>query len=184
MGGVSGELPVGTKGAGRTALLVALSALALQVSSTPASASSAQGAVEQEPPTVSVTALGSVARTYEWSIAKESDASIRSTGTNGTAAFRHTVTARAGAATDSGWALRGTVSVTNPNPTSGGAVVADVTVATTLGGGSACTVAGGDDVVVPPAGAGPVVLPYTCDVHLGAGQQRDRRRDRRVGPAG
>jgi hypothetical protein len=118
----------------------------------------------EAPLTAAVTAGGSVARAYAWSIAKVADATTRTVDASGTATFHYTVTARAGAMTESGWALGGNVTVTNPNTYAGGAITADVTVATTLGGGSSCTVTGGNDVVVPPSGGGTgqVTLPYTC----------------------
>lgn len=110
--------------------------------------------------TVDVTASGTVARAYAWGVEKVADAPVRSTGASGTATFRYTVTARAGATTDSGWALAGTVTVTHPDDGEGDAIIADASVATTLGGGSSCTVVGGDDVVVAPSDD--VTLPYTC----------------------
>ena len=51
-----------------------------------------------------VTAEATLARTYSWAVDKVADAPVRSTVTSRTATFRYTVTARAGAATESGWA--------------------------------------------------------------------------------
>lgn len=136
--------------------LLALPVLAVQAATSwSAGASGAWG--DEMPLAASVTATGTVARAYSWSIEKAVDAPVRPTDSTGRATFRYTVSARAGAATDSGWALAGTVTVTNPGPS---ASVADVSVATALGGGSSCTVSGGDDVGVPPSGE--VTLPYAC----------------------
>jgi hypothetical protein len=112
----------------------------------------------EEPLTASVTADGTLARTYPWTIEKVADATTRTVDANGTATFNYTVTARAGAMSDSGWAMSGDVTVANPNEL--GSITADVTVASDLGGGSSCTVTGGEDVVVPAADD--VTLPYTC----------------------
>lgn len=119
---------------------------------------------EEAPLSAVVTARGSVARAYAWGIEKASDATIRSTRSSGTATFRYTVTARAGALTESGRRLAGEVTVTNPNAGEGDAITADVTVATTLGGGSSCTVAGGQGAVIPASDDGPgeTTLPYSC----------------------
>ncbi|PKH37910.1 hypothetical protein SAMN05192575_101984 [Nocardioides alpinus] len=139
---------------------VALPVLALQaVTSTSASAVDVRPQ-DQAPLSVAVTATGSVERAYAWSIEKAADAAVRSTDSTNTATFRYTVTARAGAMTESGWALAGALTVTNPNDGEGGAITADAGVVTTLGGGSSCTVVGGDDLVVPAAGQ--LTLPYTC----------------------
>lgn len=116
--------------------------------------------VDEEPLTASVTAAASLARTYPWSIEKVADATTRTVDASGKATFTYTVTARAGALSESGWALSGDVTVTNPNTYDGGDITADVAVASDLGGGSSCTVTGGEDVVVPKAGD--VTLPYTC----------------------
>ena len=51
---------------------------------------------------------------------------------NGTATFTYTVTARAGATAESGWAMSGSATVNNPNAYA--AITADVVVATDLGG--------------------------------------------------
>lgn len=143
--------------------LLLLPVLAVQATASTSAGASEEGR-QEAPLAAAVTAGGTVARAYAWSIEKVADATIRSTDSTGTAAFSYTVTARAGAMTESGWALGGNVTVTNPNTYEGGAITADVAVATGLGGGSSCTVAGGSDVVVPPAGegAGQVTLPYTC----------------------
>lgn len=113
---------------------------------------------------LAVQGSADLAREYAWSIAKVADATQRSADASGSATFTYTVTARAGAATDSGWRLKGSVEITNPNAYADGDITADVTAATNLGGGSSCTVTGGDDVVVPAAGEvpGKVTLPVAC----------------------
>jgi len=112
----------------------------------------------EKPLTTSVTGNGTLARTYPWSIAKVADATTRTVDASGKATFTYTVTARAGAMSESGWAMSGSATVNNPNAYAG--ITADVAVATDLGGGSSCTVTGGQDVVVPASGH--VTLPYTC----------------------
>ena len=162
-----GSTPAGPRGAcGRAARwrlagLLVLPSLVLQ-----AGTSTSAGAVDAQPGEApleaAVTADGTVARDHAWSIEKVADAPLRPVGASGAATFRYTVTARAGAMTETGWAVSGTVTVTNPRHHED--VTADVTVASDLGGGVACTVTGGDDVVVPASGdgAGPVSLPYAC----------------------
>lgn len=115
-------------------------------------------AVKEKPLSASVTADGTLARDHLWSIEKVADATTRTVDASGTATFTYTVTARAGAKSESGWVTAGDVTVTNPN--SGGDVTADVTVTSDVGGGSSCTVTGGRAVVVPSADD--VTLPYTC----------------------
>ncbi|QSR33124.1 hypothetical protein CFI00_21980 [Nocardioides sp. S5] len=132
--------------------VLALPALVLQATAVPASAA------DDAPLGVAVTAAGSLVRSHGWTIDQSVDAVARSVDDTGRATFRWTATARAGGVTDSGWALAGDVSVTNPDADD--SVVADVAVATDLGGGAACTVAGGDDAVVPAAGS--LVLAWTC----------------------
>lgn len=134
------------------ATVLALPALVLQATALPA------GAADDAALGVAVTATGSLVRTHGWTIDQSVDAVARSVDVTGRATFRWTVTARAGDVTDSGWALAGDVSVTNPDADA--SVVADVAVTTDLGGGAACTVAGGDDAVVPAAGS--LTLGWTC----------------------
>jgi hypothetical protein len=107
--------------------------------------------------TTTTTAVGRVDRSYTWSLEKAVDATTRSVDASGRARFRYTVTARAGAMTESGWTLTGeaTIASSGASPTT-----SDVSVATDLGGAATCTVTGGDDVRL---GAGETVtLPWTC----------------------
>jgi hypothetical protein len=103
---------------------------------------------------------GDLARAYDWTIDKSVDATRRNADKSGNATFTWTVVARAGAATDSGWRVEGTATITNPNKYADGAVTADVTAATNLGGGASCVVAGGRQVVLEPGGT--ATLPITC----------------------
>ena len=134
------------------ATVLALPALVLQATAVPA------GAADDAPLGVAVTAAGSLVRTHGWTIDQSVDAGTRSVDVTGRATFRWTVTARAGDVTDSGWALAGDVSVTNPDADD--SAVADVAVTTDLGGDATCTVSGGDDAVVPAAGS--LTLAWTC----------------------
>ncbi len=143
--------------ASRAAALLVLPGLALQVVSSASAGATEPAAADGASLTVVVTAAGTVSRSYDWSVEKGVDAAARSTGATGTATFAYTVTARAGAMTESGWALGGDVTVTNPDAA---AVTADVVVGTALGGGSSCAVVGGNDAVVPASGQ--LTLTYTC----------------------
>lgn len=120
----------------------------------------------EAPPSLAATAAASLVRSYAWSIDKAVDQTRRTVDpATGTARFHYTVRVAAGASTDSGWRLGGTVAVTNPNAYLDGAISADVSVASDLGGGVTCVVEGGQDVLVPPRtgeGGGVVTLPYAC----------------------
>ncbi len=98
--------------------------------------------------------------TYPWTIDKVADATQRTVDGSGNATFTYTVTARAGAATDSGWELQGSVTIDNPNQYADGDITADVTAVTTLGGGSVCTVAGGSHVLIAEDSS--KTLPIAC----------------------
>jgi hypothetical protein len=104
------------------------------------------------------TAGGSFDREFLWLIDKSvGDTSV--TIDNGqTATFDYTVTVTPNGTADSGYALSGTVSVSNPNDWED--VVADVTVASDLGGGVSCTVVDGDNASIP-ADSGRSFA-YTC----------------------
>lgn len=137
-------------------VLLVLPALALDPA--PATAASYDaGATSTGTLTTTVTAVGHVDRSYAWSLEKAVDATTRSVDASGRARFHYTVTARAGAMTESGWTLSGEATVTSSGTS---ATTSDVSVATDLGGAPTCTVTGGDDVLV---GAGETVtLPWTC----------------------
>ena len=92
----------------------------------------------QQPLRLAPTARANLAVDHAWSITKVADATQRTADANGNATFTYTVTARAGARTESGWRLQGEVAITNPNQYAAGDVVADVTASTDLGGGAVC----------------------------------------------
>lgn len=133
----------------------------------------------EAPPELAPTATADLARAYAWSIAKVADATQRTADASGNATFTYTVTARAGASTDSGWKLQGSVEIANPNQYADSGITADVTAATDLGGGAVCTVTGGEDVLIgaddsatlpiactfasAPAGSGTVSVTATWD---------------------
>ena len=133
-------------------VLLVLPALALEPAPATAAPHDADAAL-----TTTVTAAGQVARSYAWSVEKAVDATTRSVDATGRASFRYTVTARAGAMSETGWTLAGEAAVTS---SSASATLADVSVATDLGGAATCTVTGGDDLVV--AAGATVTLPWTC----------------------
>ena len=114
----------------------------------------------EKPLELAPTATADLARDYAWSIGKVADATQRTVDGSGTATFTYTVTARAGAVTESGWKVQGSVTGDNPNQYADGDITADVTAATTMGGGSVCTVAGGADVVIAEDSS--ATLPITC----------------------
>lgn len=134
-------------------VVLVLPALALDPSTAAATSYDAGAALS-----TSVTAVGQVSRSYAWSVEKTVDATTRSVDASGRATFHYTVTARAGAMTESGWTLAGEATVANADTSA--AATADVSVATDLGGAGSCAVTGGDDVVV--AAGATVTLPYVC----------------------
>jgi hypothetical protein len=99
------------------------------------------------PLTVAQTPSGSFDRTFAWGIDKTVDRTRVTVDGNGTADFAYTVTVTPAGVSESGHALGGTVSVTNPNLWED--VVADITATADLGGGVTCTVADGEDATIP-----------------------------------
>jgi hypothetical protein len=124
------------------------------------SASTTATVCTEAPLELAPTATADLAREYAWSVGKVADATQRTADASGNATFTYTVTARAGASTDSGWRLQGSVEVANPNQYADGAITADVTAATDLGGGAVCTVTGGEDVVIGADSS--ATLPIAC----------------------
>lgn len=120
----------------------------------------------EAPLTAAAQASADLARSYAWSVDKVADATERTVGADGNATFRYTVTARAGAATDSGWRLSGTVTLTNPNTYEDGAItLTGATVTTDLGGGSSCTAPLPAEPVVPAGSTetpGTLTVPFSC----------------------
>jgi hypothetical protein len=106
--------------------------------------------------TVSKNATPTFTRTYDWDITKDVDQTSITIDLGGSATFNYTVNVSHDAGTNSGWALTGTITVTNPNDWE--AIVADITDAVDNGG--VCTVANGDDVSVPASGS--VQRTYSC----------------------
>ncbi|MDP9182975.1 MAG: prealbumin-like fold domain-containing protein, partial [Actinomycetota bacterium] len=104
------------------------------------------------------TAAGSFDREFLWLIDKSVDDTSIAIDNGGTATFNYTVTVTPNGLADSGYALSGTVSVSNPNDWED--IVADVTVASDLGGGVACAVVDGADVTIPADDS--VSLAYGC----------------------
>ncbi|PZR52989.1 hypothetical protein DNL40_10095, partial [Xylanimonas oleitrophica] len=101
-------------------------------------------------------------RTYAWSLEKDVVGDdVKEAGEDGTATFSYRVTATPGAATDSGWAMDGTITVSNPNPWPVDATAADLP---ELGEGVTCTVDGGTAQVpaAGPDGPGTTTFGYTC----------------------
>lgn len=104
--------------------------------------------------TVTKTAAPAFARTWSWTIDKSPDASYNLfAGGSVLHPYRVDVTP---SFVDSGWAVAGTITVTNPNAWE--AIVADV--ADAVDNGGTCTVTGGEDVSVPAGES--VQLAYSC----------------------
>ncbi|WP_152187669.1 DUF7927 domain-containing protein [Georgenia satyanarayanai] len=98
-------------------------------------------------------------RTYLWDIDKEADeTTVTPDPATGTATVGYTVTATPTGSSDAGWAMQGTVTVSNPNEWLD--ITADVTDTVDVGGGALCTVAGGAGVLVEAGES--VDLSYTC----------------------
>ena len=106
--------------------------------------------------TVSTTATPSFTRTYNWTITKSVALPTTVTPTGGPATFNYTVNATGAGYTDSGWAVTGKITVTNPNDWD--AITADVTDAVDNGG--VCTVTNGTGVSIPADNS--VTLDYSC----------------------
>ena len=106
---------------------------------------------------VSKTAEPAFNRTFPWTVQKVvTSASKATVDAGGTATFTYAVTATKGPAVDSGWTVRGAITVGNPGPALDATVSDAVAGATcTVGGGSASTV-----VAVPQGGT--VSVPYSC----------------------
>jgi hypothetical protein len=125
--------------------------------------------------TVTKDAIQELVRTYPWTIAKEADGEPDHIDifAGDTATINWTVTATVGAPTDSGWAVHGTITITNPAPMLADDVdvsdvishasLADVNATIDCGGGA------GDTVVDVPA-SGQATCSYTAT--LGNGDDR------------
>jgi hypothetical protein len=105
--------------------------------------------------TVAKTALPTFTRTYKWAISKDVDKTVvKQIG--GSATFNYTVNAGETGFTDSGWAVSGKITVSNPNDWE--AITADLSDA--IDNGGSCSVTGGTAVSV--AASSSVTRDYTC----------------------
>ncbi|MGN6202861.1 MAG: hypothetical protein ACTHNY_10730, partial [Solirubrobacterales bacterium] len=95
---------------------------------------------------VSKTAEPSFERLFPWSIKKSADKEEVKT-TAKSASFKYTINVTKGAGEDSGWLVKGTITVHNPNDWE--AVTVDVTDAIEGDSGAECSVVGGTSVEVP-----------------------------------
>ncbi|MCU1595926.1 MAG: hypothetical protein JWO12_3318, partial [Frankiales bacterium] len=107
---------------------------------------------------VSATSTGSFDRTYLWAVDKSVDQTTATADAGAKVTYNYTVTATPSGLSDGGYALGGSVTVTNPNDWED--VTADVTVSTDLGGGAVCTVTDGAGRSV--SAGGQLVLAYSC----------------------
>jgi hypothetical protein len=96
---------------------------------------------------IDATAGGSFDREFLWLIDKSVDNTTITNSNGQTATFNYTVSVTPNGTADSGYALSGTVTVSNPNDWED--VVGDVTVASDLGGGVSCTVVDGENATIP-----------------------------------
>lgn len=106
--------------------------------------------------TVTKTATPSLGRTYNWLIDKEAEDTQIEIAEGGTATFNYTVTVTPKGFSDTGWAVNGEITVTNPNAFD----VAGVNVTDSIDNGGSCTVTNGMNVTVPANDD--VVLDYSC----------------------
>jgi hypothetical protein len=109
-----------------------------------------------KPLTASALASPSFTRTYAWTIRKSVDKSAI-TQAGGSVTFHYTVTASHDGGTDSGWLVRATATVWNPN--AAGDDVSGVNVSATVDNGGSCP-AGSPSLNVP--GQGSTTLNFSC----------------------
>ncbi|MCK0113326.1 hypothetical protein MWU75_14345 [Ornithinimicrobium sp. F0845] len=107
-------------------------------------------------PEVSKTAVADFDREYFWQLTKEVDRTEAVVEDGALAEFNYTVTATPDGFADSGWAMSGQITVTNPNDFQ----EMTVTVTDLADVGGTCEVAGGQEAVI--AAGATVVLDYTC----------------------
>ena len=100
----------------------------------------------------------SYTRTYDWLVSKSAADTRIEVKPSGTATFSYTVTATKNGFVDSGYAMTGTITVTNPNNFQD--IVATVTDIPDVGGGAVCLVADGENVTI--AAGGQETLGYGC----------------------
>lgn len=106
--------------------------------------------------TVSKTAVGTKARTYNWLIDKSVDETQINIADGGTATFNYSVKVTPYSYTDSGWTLGGEITISNPNAWE------DITVSVvdTLDQGGTCSITEAAPYIVPKSGS--LTLHYTC----------------------
>ncbi|MGJ9404178.1 prealbumin-like fold domain-containing protein [Arthrobacter sp. KK5.5] len=109
---------------------------------------------------VTQTAVAKFDRTYLWDIDKSVDAAKAEAGEDGKHSFRYAVGAVPDGFRDGGWALRGTIALTNPNSYAEGAITASVADMAQVGRDVECDVEGGASVAVRPGTT--KVLEYAC----------------------
>ncbi len=124
------------------------------------SASQTVTVCEEKALDVTKTVDASFGRAYHWKIDKAVDRTHVELTDAGEATFHYTVEATPDGYTDSGYAMSGTVTVTNPNAYEGGAITAKVTDDPSVGGGATCEVAGGASVTLAPGET--KELSYSC----------------------
>jgi hypothetical protein len=106
--------------------------------------------------TVTKTATPSLGRTYHWLIDKSVDQTEVNIADGDTAEFNYTVEVTPDGYTDTGWAVNGQITVSNPNAFD----ISGVDVTDTIDNGGTCTVTNGTNVTVPANDS--VVLNYSC----------------------
>ncbi len=109
---------------------------------------------------VTKTVRASFDRSHHWLIDKAVARASSPGSDDGRATFDYTVTATPNGSTDSGYAMDGTVTVTNPNTYAGGSITATVADLPSVGGGATCTLTGGGTVTLAPEESR--TLDYTC----------------------
>lgn len=115
--------------------------------------------------TVSKNADPKLTRTYPWEITKTVDDGDQYTGADGDATFNYTVTVTPRPYTDSAWQMKGSITVTNPNPWA--VTLTGVTDTPTIAGltVTSCTVDTTNGLTVPArvgATNGTKTYAYTC----------------------
>jgi hypothetical protein len=120
--------------------------------------------------TLDSTVTTSFDRTYKWVIDKVADKHDAEVSGNSTSPFEYTVSVGPDTSVnggkgyvDSGWAMTGTITVTNPNTEEIGSIEADLSDVTSVGGGATCLVEGTPvHAVTVPVGATGVTVDYVC----------------------
>lgn len=106
--------------------------------------------------TVRKTAVPAFSRTYKWLIDKSVDDTRIEIAEGGTATFNYSVKVTPDGYTDSSWAVKGEITVHNPNTFD----VAGVNITDAIDNGGTCTVVDGSNLTVPAGGD--LVRAYSC----------------------